>query len=121
MLRRIHDQAHRADILTALGAILVVAGGTLIIPAMGSLRSAYLQREKSGEGLAFFPLGLALIAGSLAALLGALALLGAGIERRGRGRTLCVGATVLVIAAIVTCFGVFQWVINQSGCIGACG
>lgn len=88
---------------------------------MGSLRSAYLQREKSGEGLAFFPLELALIAGSLVASFGAVGLLVGGIGRRGAGRTLCVGAAVLVIASIVTSFGVFQRVINQSGCIGACG
>ncbi len=109
-----------SGLFVSLGTSAVGLG--IVAANVGRLRWAHLSRQQSGEGIAFFQVGIGLIGGGLLATGGAIALVvisrrvHPGVHRLARAAAGIV-MMLLAIAALIA-----LWVQSHGArCIGSCG
>jgi hypothetical protein len=94
------------------GVLLSLAGLAFLVVGLAGLRGAHLERQRTGEGLAFLGPARALLGGGTLALLGAGTLWRSaargpsGVQRASRA--LAVGLVGLVVAAAIIAVAVEQ-------------
>lgn len=102
--------------------VTVAIGLAVVGEGMAGLRWAHLYRQRTGEGIAFFQVGLQLVVGGVLALLGGCSLVAVGSRSLGPVRRLLLAAGWLVVVGLTVCAATALWVVGHGGrCIGTCG
>lgn len=109
-------------IAAALSLVALVVAGVLFAGAASHLPAAHLDRQATGEGLRFAPIGLAYVVASALGLPSVVAL-GVAAGRLARGpRRAARAVAVLSGIAVLVCWALAIWVEwHGDRCIGACG
>ncbi|HUF97940.1 MAG TPA: hypothetical protein VMM60_07395 [Ilumatobacter sp.] len=103
-------------------AVAVIVGGAVLYLAATGLREAHLYRQRTGEGLRFFWVGVGFFVAN--GLLGAAAFLAGRLSSASAGavRRAFVALAVVIVAVVVAADVLAVWVqAHGDRCIGRCG
>ena len=96
-------------------------GLALLAISVAGLRSAYLYRERTGEGVGFFQQIFYGLPGALLCIVAMVCLLNASRGASRAATMLLRSSAVLLGVAVLAAWCAAAWVESQSGCISTCG